>query len=71
MASGPVSNHEAAELVRKIAVNGKNPTNLTFGGADGRTVFVTQGEGRFIESFRVDTPGREPCLQSPGAACAR
>ena len=36
-----------------------------FGGPDGKTVFVTQKEGRFIEAFRVDRPGREPCLQMP------
>jgi signal peptidase len=53
-------------LQREVAMNGKQPTNLTFGGPDGRTVFVTQKEGRFIEAFRVDRPGREPCLQVPG-----
>ena len=53
-------------LQREVAVSGKQPTNLTFGGPDGRTVFVTQKEGRFIEAFRVDRPGREPCLQMPG-----
>jgi len=53
-------------LQREVAVNGKQPTNLTFGGTDGKTVFVTQKEGRFIEAFRVDRPGREPCLQVPG-----
>jgi sugar lactone lactonase YvrE len=52
--------------LREIPVRGKSPTNLTFGGPDGRTVFVTQKEGRFIEAFRVDRPGREPCLQVPG-----
>jgi signal peptidase len=49
-----------------VPLSGKQPTNLTFGGPDGRTVFVTQKEGRFIEAFRVDRPGREPCLQVPG-----
>ena len=53
-------------LQREVPVSGKQPTNLTFGGPDGRTVFVTQKEGRFIEAFRVDRPGREPCLQTPG-----
>ncbi len=53
-------------LQREVAVSGKQPTNLTFGGPDGRTVFVTQKEGRFIEAFRADRPGREPCLQVPG-----
>jgi signal peptidase len=52
-------------LTREVPLIGKQPTNLTFGGPDGRTVFVTQKEGRFIEAFRVDRPGREPCLQMP------
>ena len=52
-------------LEREVPLNGKQPTNLSFGGLDGRTVFVTQKEGRFIEAFRVDRPGREPCLQMP------
>ena len=54
-------------FVREIPLRGKNPTNLTFGGSDGKVVFVTQGDGRFIEAFRVDRPGREPCLQAPTA----
>jgi len=53
-------------LEREVPLLGKQPTNLSFGGPDGRTVFVTQKEGRFIEAFRVDRPGREPCLQVPG-----
>jgi len=53
-------------LQREVPVSGKQPTNLTFGGPDGRTVFVTQKEGRFIEAFRVDRPGREPCLHVQG-----
>jgi signal peptidase len=45
-------------VVREIATVGTEPSNLTFGGPDGMTVFVTQVDGRFIESFRVDRPGR-------------
>ena len=41
----------------------KEPTNLAFGGPDGKTVYVTQRQGGFIETFRVDRPGREFCLQ--------
>ena len=52
-------------LEREVPLLGKQPTNLAFGGPDGKTVFVTQREGRFIEAFRVDRPGREPCLQVP------
>ena len=50
-------------LLREIPLRGKEPTNLTFGGADGKSVFVTQRDGRFIETFRVDRPGREFGLQ--------
>jgi len=49
--------------LREIALTAKEPTNLAFGGPDGRTVYVTQRKGGFIETFRVDRPGREFCLQ--------
>jgi signal peptidase len=46
------------------------PSNLTFGGPDGKTVFVTQaGGGGFIEKFRVDVPGREFCKPFTERAC--
>jgi sugar lactone lactonase YvrE len=48
---------------KEIALKGKEPTNLAFGGADGRTVFVTQRQGGYIEAFRTDQEGREHCLQ--------
>jgi sugar lactone lactonase YvrE len=49
--------------LREISLQAKEPTNLAFGGPDGKTVYVTQRKGGFIESFRVDRPGREYCLQ--------
>ncbi len=49
-------------LKREITLTAKEPTNLAFGGADGKTVFVTQRKGGFIELFRTDHPGREFCL---------
>lgn len=52
-------------LLREIPLRASEPTNLAFGGPDGRTVYVTQRKGGFIESFRVDRPGREFCLQQP------
>jgi sugar lactone lactonase YvrE len=61
------------DLIREIPLNGREPTNLAFGGPDGRTVFVTQRQGGFIEAFRVERPGREYCLQlaaTAGTACA-
>jgi signal peptidase len=56
-----------------VTTQGKNPTNLTFGGADGRDVFVTQADPAklFIERFRTNRPGREPCLQTPAPADCR
>ena len=54
-------------LVREVPLRGKVPTNLTFGGPDGKSVFVTQKDGKFIETFRTDRPGREPCLQASSA----
>ena len=49
----------------------KGPTNLAFGGADGKTVFVTQSEDDhgFIEAFSVDRPGREFCMLRPSGSC--
>lgn len=48
--------------IREVALRGEEPTNIAFGGADGRTVFVTQRKGGYIESFRTDREGREHCL---------
>jgi sugar lactone lactonase YvrE len=56
-------------LVRQITTLDSGPSNLTFGGPDGKTVFVTQTEGGYIEAFQADHPGREFCLQHPGPDC--
>jgi signal peptidase len=56
-------------LQRDIILRGKEPTNLAFGGADGKTVFVTQRQGGFVEAFRTDQEGREHCLQT--RSCSR
>ena len=45
------------EVVREIDVLGKSPSNLCFGGPDGRTVYVTEVEHRQVVTFRVDKPG--------------
>jgi gluconolactonase len=46
-------------LVREIPTLGKLPSNLAFGGPDGKTVYVTIQDNGNIEKFRSDTPGRE------------
>jgi sugar lactone lactonase YvrE len=52
---------------KEVTLKGKEPTNLAFGGSDGRTVFVTQRQGGFIEAFRTDQEGRDHCMQK--ASC--
>ena len=49
----------AGELLREVPLKGRKPTNLAFGGADGRQVFVTLQDRGAVETFRADRPGRE------------
>jgi YVTN family beta-propeller protein len=60
---------QSRTVIRRVPLTAKNPTNLTFGGPDGKTVFVTQADGGYVESFRVERPGREPCLQGVPGTC--
>jgi gluconolactonase len=43
--------------LREIDVLGKQPSNICFGGVDGRTAYVTEVEHTRIVQFRVDKPG--------------
>lgn len=45
------------EVLQEIDVLGANPTNICFGGPDGRTAYVTEEKHRRIVQFRVDRPG--------------
>ncbi|GDY10046.1 MAG: SMP-30/gluconolactonase/LRE family protein [Planctomycetota bacterium] len=45
------------EVLREVDVLGKMPSNLCFGGPDGRTVYVTEVEHTRLVKFRVDRPG--------------
>lgn len=47
------------ELLQEIDVLGSKPTNICFGGPDGRTAYVTEVEHRRLVQFRVDQPGLE------------
>ncbi|MEF3306425.1 SMP-30/gluconolactonase/LRE family protein [Paenibacillus sp. GYB003] len=49
----------AGELLLEVRLHGTNCTNLTFGGPDGRTCYVTLADTGGVERFRVDIPGRE------------
>jgi gluconolactonase len=45
------------EILRDIDVLGAKPSNVCFGGPDGRTVYVTEVEHTRLVQFRVDRPG--------------
>lgn len=47
------------KLLTEITLIGKQPSNIAFGGKDGRTAYVTLQDQGNIETFRVDQPGRE------------
>jgi len=49
----------AGAIIREIDVLGKNPSNICFGGPDGRTCYVTEVEHRRLVEFRTDKPGLE------------
>src|SRR5687768_1526310 len=50
-------------IIKEVTLTGKKPTNVAFGGKDGRTVYVTLMDMGNLESFRVDEPGREWQMQ--------
>jgi len=46
------------KLIREIAITGKKTSNLTFGGKDGRTCYVTLQDRKCVETFLNETPGK-------------
>ncbi len=51
------------KLLRDVPLKGRKPTNVAFGGSDGRQVFVTLQDRGAVETFQADRPGREYGLQ--------
>ncbi len=45
------------KVLQEIDVLGARPSNICFGGPDGRTAYVTEVEHRRLVQFRVDRPG--------------
>lgn len=45
------------DVLKEIDVLGKQPSNICFGGPDGRTAYVTEVEHKRVVQFRVDKPG--------------
>ena len=47
------------KILQEITLIGQKPTNVAFGGKDGKTMYVTLQDQGNLETFRVDEPGRE------------
>lgn len=47
------------KILREITMLGKQPSNIAFGGVGGRTAYVTLQDKGNLESFLVESPGRE------------
>ncbi len=47
------------EIIREVHLKGLKPSNITFGGKDGRQCFVTLADRGCFESFYADHPGRD------------
>ena len=47
------------EVLRDVDVLGPHPSNICFGGPDGRTAYVTEAKTMRLVQFRVDRPGLE------------
>ncbi|MES3017681.1 MAG: SMP-30/gluconolactonase/LRE family protein [Bacteroidota bacterium] len=54
----------AGKVMQEITLIGKLPSNVAFGGSDGRTMYVTLQDKGNLESFKVDKPGREWIMQN-------
>ena len=46
------------EILEEITMSGKKPSNIAFGGADGKTAYVTLQDNGNIDVFRIEKPGR-------------
>ncbi|HEY8401315.1 MAG TPA: SMP-30/gluconolactonase/LRE family protein [Cytophagaceae bacterium] len=46
------------KVIKEIKLKGQKPTNIAFGGKEGKTAFVTMQDRGCIETFEVESPGR-------------
>lgn len=49
----------SGQLLQEIQLTGKKPSNIAFGGVDGRTCYVTLADRGCIEVFQAEHPGRD------------
>jgi sugar lactone lactonase YvrE len=47
------------KLLREVPLKGKKVSNITFGGKDGRTCFVTLQDRKCVETFRSEIAGKK------------
>jgi sugar lactone lactonase YvrE len=48
----------SGDLIKEVVLKGKRPSNIAFGGKDGKTCFVTLQDRKLVETFQADYPGR-------------
>lgn len=46
------------EILHEVQMKGKNTSNITFGGKDGKTCFVTLQDRKCVETFRTEVAGK-------------
>ena len=46
-------------IIREVSLKGKKPSNIAFGGKDGKQCFVTLQDRGCIETFQAENPGRD------------
>lgn len=49
---------QEGKLLLEVQMKGKKPSNIAFGGKDGKTAYVTLQDRGYIETFRVQKAGR-------------
>jgi sugar lactone lactonase YvrE len=47
------------KILTEIVLTGKKPSNITFGGPERKTAYVTLADKGNIETFKIDIPGKE------------
>ena len=45
-------------LLEEIQLTGKKVTNIAFGGPEGKQCYITTQDNEYLETFKVETPGR-------------
>jgi len=45
------------KIIKEVQLTGKKPSNITFGGANGKTCFVTMADRGCFETFQALNPG--------------